>query len=108
MLMATKKRKRRSSNWDRQFGRRLKVAREAAKLTQQQMADKLRLKLDTYQKYEAGARSFPKELIAELVQHTHYGPWFFLTGQPDGAAQYELPQEPSESGRFNRTIREPS
>lgn len=106
--MSKKRRNRRSITWDRGFGRRLKVAREARELTQQEMADKLRLKLDTYQKYEAGARSFPKELIAEVIAHTHYGPWYFLTGQPDDRAPPERPLDPSESGKFRNPIREPS
>lgn len=106
--MPKRTRKRRSSLWDRAFGRRLKVAREARKLTQQDMADKLRLKLDTYQKYEAGARSFPKELIVEVIAHTHYGPWYFLTGQPDDQSPPERPLDPSDTGNFRKAIREPS
>jgi transcriptional regulator with XRE-family HTH domain len=78
-----KTRKRKLNPWDRAFGRRLKVAREASHLTQQAMADALKLKVDTYQKYEAGKRSFPKDLIIEVVKCTNYGPWFLLTGQPD-------------------------
>ena len=106
-LRVGKKRKRRSSTWDRAFGRRMKVAREARQFTQQDMADRLRLKLDTYQKYEAGVRSFPKDLIVGLIQHTHYGPWFFLTGQPDDQAPPELPLTSLRAGDSNGPLADP-
>jgi ribosome-binding protein aMBF1 (putative translation factor) len=69
--------------WDRAFGTRLQIARAGAKLSQQRMADKLEVPLDTYQKYEHGKRSFPKHLIEKVVRLTQHGPWFLLTGEPE-------------------------
>jgi len=83
---ATKKktvpsRQRKIDPWDVEFGKRLAKAR--GKLTQQDMADYLKIPLNTYQKYENGKRSFPKDLIERVVTKTLHGPWLLLTGHPD-------------------------
>ena len=77
----TKKRSRKANPWDKAFGQRLQNARGS--LSQQEMADYLELQLNTYQKYEKGARTFPKDLIAKVVRKTGHGPWLLLTGEPD-------------------------
>lgn len=72
----------------KELGRRLEMARQAASLSQQEMADALGLKLDTYQRYESGARHFPAALIPDVCRISGFGPWFMLTGQPDHKAPH--------------------
>lgn len=75
-------RRRKIDPWDAAFGQRLKNAR-GTRISQQEMADYLGLPVNTYQKYERGARSFPKDLIPKVVAKTGHGPWLLLTGSPD-------------------------
>lgn len=98
MAKARKKAKspsgRKNNPWDQKFGDRLKIAREGAGFSQEAMAELLMMKPDTYQKYEQGKRSFPKHRLAEIIRITRHGPWFLLTGEPEGdcpAAQPRLP-----------------
>lgn len=49
------------------FNRRLKRARDASKLTQQNMADALNTGLRNYQKYEQGERRPPYESLVIIA-----------------------------------------
>lgn len=86
--------RRKHDPWDKKFGERLKVSREGASLSQQAMADALKIPVDTYQKYEHGRRSFPKHRLAEIVRITRHGPWFLLTGEPEAECPANQPRLP--------------
>lgn len=96
MPTATKKAgaraKRKVTPWDVRFGGRLKGAREAKGLSQPQMAEKLGMPVDTYQKYEQGKRSFPKHQIADVIRITGHGPWYMLTGEPEANCPTNQPR----------------
>lgn len=107
--MAARKKKpgstsrRKHDPWDKKFGERLKVSREGARLSQQEMADALAIPVDTYQKYEHGRRSFPKHRLAEIVKITRHGPWFLLTGEPESECPAMHPR-PLEIGQKRHPI----
>lgn len=71
----------RETRFNVEFGVRLKVARELRKLTQEEMADALRIGYHQYKKYEYGSRAFPMYLLGELPTLLDKSISWLLTGR---------------------------
>jgi len=56
---------------DRETRMRIKDLREDADLTQQQIAEYLCIKQNTYSQYENGHRQLPLELLVSLAKYYH-------------------------------------
>jgi len=56
---------------DRETRMRIKDLREDADLTQQQIAEYLHIKQNTYSQYENGHRQLPLELLVSLAKYYH-------------------------------------
>lgn len=76
---------------DNQYGRRLKKAREAAKLTQERLAEKIGVSRVTLAKYESGQIKLGLERIETAAQVLGLPTWWFFTNSG------ELPKDPSPS-----------
>ena len=63
------------------FCDRVKAAREAVELTQEQMAHALDTTQGTYKQYETRSL-MPHPLLVQFCRITGVHPWYMLTGQP--------------------------
>ncbi len=71
-----------NSDFKRRFYERVKRIRESCRMTQQEMADILRIGLSRYQKYET--RSYlPHDLILPFCIATGFTPTFLFTGRAE-------------------------
>ena len=66
---------------------RIKALRQDHDLTQQQIADYLKISRSTYSAYENGANSFPLEVIIKL-SHYYHTSTDFLLNQTDKTEPY--------------------
>lgn len=68
--------------FDKAFKARLRLARESAGLTQEDVARALSVPTNTYSKYENRGRSLlPTHLIADFCALTSCDPWYLLAGR---------------------------
>src|SRR5690606_9756553 len=65
-----------------QLGERLRVARKGARMEPHELADRLGVPVNTYQKWERGERQFPMHLLEQFCLVTGFSLRFLVTGRP--------------------------
>jgi DNA-binding XRE family transcriptional regulator len=77
---------------------RIETIRAGMGLEPAEMAERLKLKYETYRSYENGERCMPPYVIVDLIRISGHGAWFVLTGEADTSAPPTAP----ETGRHKR------
>ena len=67
---------------DRHIGKRIKISRRAAGLTQMKLAEKLGMTFQQIQKYETGGNRIPASRLFDLSQALETSVAFFFSGLP--------------------------